>query len=155
MESSIYTKRSAVSEWLRRLKANDEGIRQLESRIAEIRNRLLGMGYDPSAESRGGSSDALPDGVATLIDLEEQWNERITRYQRNFEHVRDICSLPNVATYSVWLRYVDKMTWPQVASKTKYSKRQAVRNVDIGVCELYPLVPEEIKRSAVHNAAPW
>lgn len=152
VETDIYVQRARVVAWMEHIRKTDRITRELEPRIQEVHSRLLGLGYDPSNESRGGSSDALLEGVSLLMELQEEWNHRISTYQREYEHVKDLCSPSNPNTYAVWLRYVEGRDWESVAHMIGFSRRNAYRVADNGVRELYPHVPEEIMQAALPKA---
>lgn len=155
MAKDLIVERKPVEDWLEHIRVADARISYLESRISAIRERLAGMGYDPSSQGRGSSHDAIPNGVATLQELEDEWNHRVADTQREVETVRELCAMPNIGRHVVWLRVFERRTWPQIAKAVSYSEKQAMRFAEGGIRDLYPYVPERFKRDAFPNAAPW
>ena len=155
MPKDPYVMRKAVVGFLTHIRETENKIGYLESRISKIRARLTGMGYDPSAQGGGGSrTDAIPEGVATLSELEDEWSACVRHHTREVEAAREMCALPHVERHVVWLRVVEKRKWHEVAKAVRYTPRQAQRLEQDGIEELYPLIPEQFRRDAFPNAAP-
>lgn len=155
MPKDIEVLRKPVIDWLVYIREMNTRISYLESRISEIRDRLCGMGYDPASQGGSASSaDKIPSGVATLAELEDEWNQRVKDTQREIEEARELCSPTNTGRYVLWLRYVDRRSWKDISNSVSYSPKQCRRIAEGGIRDLYPLIPEIFRRNAFPNAAP-
>lgn len=156
VQKDLYVMRQPVVNYLSYIGELDKRVSYLESRIPEVRARLVNiMGYDPSAEGRVGSrADAIPEGVAALAELEDEWSERVRDSVREIEHVKEMCAPEFVERHILWLRVVEKKKWRDVAKAVKYTVRQAQRLEEDGIRYLYPRIPEQFRRDAFPNAAP-
>lgn len=154
MATDYFVMETCVRNWLRYIHESDVRIAYLETRIPEIRSRLIGLGYDPSAQGGSGSQDGkIPDGLATLEELVAEWNHEVSERQREIELAKELCQSANVEQHIVWLRFVERKKWEEIASLIGYSKRQTQRKAEQGVESLFPYVPNSIWKISFPNAA--
>lgn len=128
-------------------------MRAIESDIAyqNARLNLMGISYEGCG---GGSSnkDALPDGVAKLMELREKWSDEYAHCADDLEQARELCKPSNVNRWIVWLHLVDRHTWDGAGRCVGYSAAQVRRLADRGIVELYYMMPEEWRRDPIPNA---
>ncbi len=153
-DHDIHVMRECVTNYLKHVGRIESDIKQLETRIEDLRESMRGLAINLGT-SRGCSvSDRMADGVAKIIEYEREWNDRIVNDYDEFNAVRDMCDVHHVGRYAMWMRVVEGRTWEYIGSKIGYCERHARTIADGGVRELYPLIPEEYRRSTFPNAAP-
>lgn len=155
MQRDIYIIRACVTAWLDHVRLLDASIRDLESRIREARARLEGLGVRLDGPSGGASSDALADGVARVLELEEEWSAAVRAHLAEVEAARDLCPPSHVGARAMWLHVAERLTWAEVGRAIGYSEAQARRIADGGARELYGAMPEEFRRFTFPPAQPW
>lgn len=153
-DHDMYVMRACVTAWLDHVRRQDAEIRELESRIAEVRERLDGLGASVEGGGRGSGGDRMAEGVARISELEGEWSARVAACMAEIERARDMCSPSHVGRHAMWLHVVEGRTWAYVGRAIGYSERQAKRIADGGCRDLYPLIPEEFRRATFPNAAP-
>ena len=145
-----------VTDYLSYICSIEATMRAIESDIAyqNARLNLMGISYEGCG---GGSSnkDALPDGVAKLMELREKWSDEYAHCADDLEQARELCKPSNVNRYAVWLHYVEKITWTSVGGAIGYSERNVRRIAECGIKELYYAMPEEWRRDQIPNAQVW
>lgn len=153
-EHDIYVMRECVTNYLKYIGSIESGIRDLEHRISDLRESMRGLAINFDAARSGGVSDRMADGVAKVIALEKEWNDRIVNQYDEFNKVRDMCDPRHVGRYAMWMRVVEGRTWEYIGSRIGYCDRHARTIADGGARELYYLIPEEYRRDTFPNAAP-
>lgn len=142
-----------VTDYLSYIRSIEATMRAIESDIAyqNARLNLMGISYEGCG---GGSSnkDALPDGVAKLMELREKWSDEYAHCADDLEYARELFHERHVNRRIVWLYIPNKTSWEQVASKVGYSSRQTRRKHDVGMTEVYYLMPEVWRRDSIPNA---
>lgn len=142
-----------VTDYLSYIRSIEATMRAIESDIAyqNARLNLMGISYEGCG---GGSSnkDALPDGVAKLMELREKWSDEYAHCADDLERARELCKSSNLNRRIVWLHFVDKLTWDAAGREVGYSGVQARRLAECGIVELYYTMPEEWRRDPIPNA---
>lgn len=146
--------RVCVYDWLRYVASIGDSLRAIEADIAMQQARLSLMGYDPSRPPSSPSRDAIPDGVAKLMELRDRWSDEYASMADDVEEAKRICSPEHMARWCVWLHRVERMTWAAVGRKVGYSEQSARRIAEQGLREIYYAMPEEWRRDPIPNAAP-
>ena len=146
--------RVCVYDWLRYVASIGDSLRAIEADIAMQQARLSLMGYDPSRPPSSPSRDAIPDGVAKLMELRDRWSDEYASMADDVEEAKRICSPEHMARWCVWLHRVERMTWAAVGRKVGYSEQSARRIAELGLREIYYAMPEEWRRDPIPNAAP-
>ena len=146
--------RVCVYDWLRYVASIGDSLRAIEADIAMQQARLSLMGYDPSRPPSSPSRDAIPDGVAKLMELRDRWSDEYASMADDVEEAKRICSPEHMARWCVWLHRVERMTWAGVGRKVGYSEQSARRIAEQGLREIYYAMPEEWRRDPIPNAAP-
>jgi len=102
-------------------------IANIRERIERLREMLTGsaavISKDPPSTDR--APDKMAQGVACLVDMEEDAQHRIAAYLAHAQMVEaaiDGVSEPNTRRV-LRLRYVDGLAWGDVAKKMYYSER--------------------------------
>ncbi len=154
MATDYYVMEVCVRNWLSYIHKSDERISYLETRILEIKSRLIGLGYNPASQGSGSAADAkIPDGIAALEELEAEWNNEVLERTKEIEFAKYLCCEKNVEQHLVWLRFVEHKKWDDLAKSIGYSKRHTQRRFEFGIKSLYPYVPDWIKVRSFPNAA--
>lgn len=100
-------------------------IQSLTERIARLRSALEGCTAKPLSKmprGRSASRDKLGDDVARLLELEERRRKQIIDLEIRLEDVEKwIEGLPPHQAKVMRLRYVDGLSWRQVAKRAGYS----------------------------------
>lgn len=142
-----------VNDYLTYVRSLGDTMRAIEADIAYQNARLNLMGV--SYEACGGGSpnkDALPDGVAKLMELREKWSDEYAHCADDLEFARDLCKPSSVGRWIVWLRIVERETWESVGKRVGYSRTQAIHHASRGMTEIYYAMPEEWRRDPIPNA---
>lgn len=112
-------------EFLSMARGVDGRIDRAQERIERLRSRLQsGRMSNLSGMPRGGGSD-WTDAEARLIELEKRYGDEIRRMCRMKLLVTDAIRAVGDATYEelLTLRYLDGMTWEQIAEAMHYDAR--------------------------------
>ena len=65
-----------------------------------------------------------------------------------------LCRPVHERRHALWLHSVERLSWDETARRMGYSSAQTRRLAEIGVRELYALMPERWRREPIPNAAP-
>lgn len=152
MGTDYFVMKTCVENWLSYIHDADNRIAYLEAKIPEINSRIIGLGYDPSSQGGEASSGKIPDGIATLEELKNEWSAEVSEKQREIEYVKQLCQSANVEQHIVWMRCVEHKPWALIADAVGYSKKQAQRKYEDGIAKLYPFVPNQISHTSFPNA---
>jgi len=105
-----------------KIKRLDEEIEQLKSAM-ESTTQALSL-----APGGGAVKDKLAEQMAEYMELIARRNEERIRAERLMEAVEEfIASLPEQQAKVIRLRYVDGLSWTQVADKANYGKRHCYK----------------------------
>lgn len=138
-------------------------IRGVESTLAEIaedierikaRLELMGVSLDAAGAGPGCDRDALPDGLAKALAMRDEWAGAMARHGDELAIAKNLCRPVHVCRRALWLHEVERRTWDATARMLGYSVRQTHRLAEVGVRELYVLMPERWRREPIPNAAP-
>lgn len=142
-----------VTDYLSYIRSTEATMRAIESDIAyqNARLNLMGISYEGCG---GGSSnkDALPDGVAKLMELREKWSDEYAHCADDLEQARELCKPSNVDRWIVWLHIAERETWDSVGKTVGYSRTQTIHHASRGMMEIYYAMPEEWRRDPIPNA---
>ena len=105
--------------------------RDLGERIEELRTAAAGIKaitYDKD-KVQVSPRDYMPDVIAELIELEEEYARRIIKYNMVVLDIEERISRLNDSRYVDILRYryLSGMTWEQIATEKCYSFRHVIR----------------------------
>ena len=110
---------------LRAVRDTHMQIQSLTERIARLRSALESCTPKPLSrmpKSRAASQDKLGDDVIRLLELEERRRQQIIDLELRLEDVESwIDSLSPQQARVMRLRYVDGLSWRQVARRCHYS----------------------------------
>lgn len=154
MDHDIFVMRACVASYLRYIKTMDDEIREIESRIRDVRSRLVSMGASFEGSRSGGCGDRLGEGVARIMELEAEWSDRVSACYAEIAAAQDMCDPHHVGRWAMWMHVVEGRTWAYVGRVIGYSERQARTIGDAGARDLYRLIPETFRRDEFPNAAP-
>ena len=116
-------------DYLRRYKAADSEINDLLRQREAIMARLTRVTTSYSGMPGGGGGDIMTDGVAKLIEVEQEINDRIDALialRREIEGcIRTVDS--SAQRRVLRLRYIEGMTWERVALEMHYERTQVWR----------------------------
>ena len=146
MDHDIFVMRACVASYLRHIKTMDDEIREIESRIRDVRARLVSMGASFECSRSGGCGDRLGKGVARIMELEAEWSDRVSACYEEIAAAQDMCDPHHVGRWAMWMHVVGRVIG--------YSERQARTIGDAGARDLYRLIPETFRRDEFPNAAP-
>lgn len=142
-----------VTDYLSYIRSIEATMRAIEYDIAyqNARLNLMGISYDGCGVGSP-NKDALPDGVAKLMELREKWSDEYAHCADDLEFARDLCKPSNVGRWIVWIRIVERETWESVGKRVGYSRTQAIHHASRGMTEIYYAMPEEWRRDPIPNA---
>ncbi len=155
MEHSPETMRHCVVAYLEDIRVRRSVMADLEWRIDSLRERLEGLGMTQGEHVAGGMAEDMADKLARIHELEAKWATAAAESAEAIAVAASMCPASEPERYCLWLHYVERMTWSEVARKLGYSV-QHVRGylAAIGYVELYTMMPEEYRRYTIPNAAP-
>lgn len=148
------TMKICVDTYLRYVRGIDATLAAIAEDIARLEARLELMGVDFEAAPAGGGHDALPDGVAKAAELRDAWAGAMARHADELAEARRLCRPVHECRHVLWLHAVERRTWDATARMVGYGTRQTRRMAEVGVRELYALMPERWRREPIPNAAP-
>lgn len=151
---SYETMKICVEAYLRYVRGIDATLAAIAEDIARLEARLELLGVSFEAAAAGGGHDALPDGVARAAELRDEWAGAMARHADELAEAKGLCRPVHECRHVLWLHVVERRTWEDTARKMGYSVRQAHRLAEVGVRELYALMPERWRREPIPNAAP-
>lgn len=100
-------------------------IESLKARIAELEDVATNIAAKPLTNlpvSRGGNSDAVGNAAISIAELKEHIVEQLLVLEQQLEEVeRWLTTLKPQQAVVMRLRYVDGLSWKQVAQKAGYS----------------------------------
>lgn len=116
-------------DYLRSYKAADSEINDLLRQREAIMARLTRVTTSYSGMPGGGGGDTMTDGIAKLIEVEGEINDRIDALialRREIEGcIRTVDS--SAQRRVLRLRYIEGMTWERVALEMHYERTQVWR----------------------------
>lgn len=143
-----------VDAYLRHVRGVDATLAAIAEDIARLQARLELLGVSFDASSSAGGHDALPDGVAKAAELRDEWEGAMARHADELAEAKALCRPVHECRHALWLHTVERLTWDATACRMGYSSAQTRRMAEIGVRELYALMPEQWRREPIPNAAP-
>lgn len=149
------TMKICVDAYLDYIRGVDSTLAGIAEDIARIEAglELHGMSFDAAGAAPGGR-DRLPDGVAKAAELRDEWAGAIARHGDELAEAKRLCRPVHACRHAVWLHSVERRTWDATARMLGYSNAQTRRLAEVGVRELYALMPERWRREPIPNAAP-
>ena len=127
----------------------DESIRRTEAALTLGAVRYRDMPGNPNTDP-----DGIPEGIARLEELKDRWEGDASAMAAEWATMLDFC-MQSTPRRICWLHYVDGLTWGRVARKVGYSQQHARRLAWQGINEIYEIVPESFRRSAIPKAQEW
>lgn len=145
-----------VRAYMTHIRRADDQIREIERQIRDLRARLEGLGCPMGKEGGGRSplSDKMADGVASLIELEERWGERIAGTLADVDQCREICDPAHVWRWALYMHLVEGRTWAYAARVVGYAEATVKLHAPDAMREVYYLMPERFRRDSIPNAMP-
>lgn len=145
-----------VRAYMTHIRRADDQIREIERQIRDLRARLEGLGCPLGEDGGGGSplSDKMADGVASLIELEERWGERIAGTLADVDQCREICDPAHVWRWALYMHLVEGRTWAYAARVVGYAEATVKLHAPDAMREVYYLMPERFRRDSIPNAMP-
>ena len=153
---SYETMKICVDAYLRYVRGIDGTLAEIAEDVARIEARLelMGVSFDGAGAASGCGRDALPDGIARAVELRDEWAAAMARHADELAEAKRLCRPVHERRYALWLHSVERRTWDATARMLGYSNAQARRLAEVGVRELYALMPERWRRDPIPNAAP-
>lgn len=151
---SYETMKICVDAYLCYIRGVDSTLAAIAEDIARIEARLELMGIALGAPSAGDGRDALPDGVAKAAELRDEWAGAMAHHADELAEAKRLCRPVHECRHVLWLHVVERRTWDETARMVGYSSAQTRRLAEVGVRELYALMPERWRREPIPNAAP-
>lgn len=151
---SYETMKICVDAYLGYVRGVDATLAAIAEDIARIEARLELMGASFETASAGGGRDALPDGIARAAELRDEWAGEMARHADELAEAKRLCRPVHECRRALWLHAVERLTWDATARAMGYSSAQTRRLAEVGVRELYALMPERWRREPIPNAAP-
>ena len=115
--------------YLRRYREGEQEIRQLERELEVWRSRAEKITPGGGEGGGGGRSDRIQNAVGMLVELQEKLADQLAALARMREEiVREIDRVEEPQLCRLLkLRYLQGMTWEQIAVEMNYSFRQVLR----------------------------
>jgi DNA-directed RNA polymerase specialized sigma24 family protein len=148
------TMKICVDAYLRYVRGIDSTLAEIAEDVARLEARLELMGASFEAAAAGGVRDALPDGIAKAAELRDEWAGAMARHADELSEAKLLCRPVHERRHALWLHSVERLSWDETARRMGYSSAQTRRLAEIGVRELYALMPERWRREPIPNAAP-
>ena len=95
-DHDIHVMRECATNYLKHVGRIESDIKQLETRIEDLRESMRGLAINLGTSRGCGVSDRMADGVAKIIEYEREWNDRIVNDYDEFNAVRDMCDVHHV-----------------------------------------------------------
>lgn len=106
-----------LSESERQIERLRERVIRIEAELMRITPRLAGM-------PGGADRDKIADGVAKIVDLEQEILNRMFRLENERLRIEDeIAQLPEQQKRVISARYVEGKSWKKVAKETHYNAK--------------------------------
>ena len=139
-----------VRSWLRYIgdlqrimDSSAERIERCKSLVNLSGVKYTGMPTDPNVYT-----DALPDGIALLIEAQEDLLTIIGEYEQELSEAYAICHRPKLPECEMlWDHYVERMTWAQVGRKHGYAAKYVDEKAAQGIDAIYDALPDRTVRN--------
>ena len=100
--------------------------------------------------------DATFDAVNAIEEAKQKLLQAQAEYLEDYLRAREICRPCFVARWACWLHWAECKTWEEVARRVNYSESWTRQYLaPTGIEEIYYAMPEEARRDAIPNAAPF
>ncbi|MEG0303828.1 hypothetical protein, partial [Gordonibacter sp.] len=154
-EHAFETMKLCVSAYLCYVRRIDTTLAEIAEDIArlEARLELMGVTYEGIGASAS-ERDKLPEGLARAAELHDEWQGEMAHHADELAEAKRLCRSVHECRYVLWLHLVERRTWDATARKAGYSNAQTRRLAEVGVRELYAIMPERWRREPIPNAAP-
>ena len=118
-----------VKAWLRSYRLLKAEIDTLENEIAEWKSRAARLTQSYSGMPSGsGSADQIPSAVERIMELEEMFNRKVNALVEERHRIETaVALLTDKHRHLIHYRYIDCMTWEQVAVKMNLEYRWVLR----------------------------
>jgi len=123
-------------------------IRAQQVRVSLLRERIKALQSDIERITQvprnmpggaGAGHDALSGKVAKLVDLKAQLADRVAALELAALETESLLEgLPEQQRAIVWLRYVEGLSWRQVARRTRYSMQHCFRIHEAALKKINP-----------------
>lgn len=141
--------RESVEYYLKTIKRMSAQIDDLDDKITKIESALILKGVSFDGMGVGGGEDAMGEGVASLLELRDEWNGLVIRCADETRAAYELCSPVYPFRWALWLYHVEGYRWIEVARRVGYSEVHVRRNAyRSGVAEIYYAMPEWARRNA-------
>ena len=114
---------------LQRIMIEYRSIGSLERRIEALRDTLERTTPQLDGMPHGSDgTDKMASITATIVDLEGKLDKRRVDCEREMQRAEIVIdTLPDQQRLVMRLRYIEGLTWKQVAEKSNYDKRHCIR----------------------------
>lgn len=158
MQHDIEVMKICVKAWLGEIHDYYVSITQDEEALANIRARvdiqstkITDMPHATSTDP----DDKLTETLSLQSELEQSWRDKMALHYPDIEQAYLLCyDPPNLGREVCWEKYVQKITWREIAIKHSYSDRRIRYIADDGIRGLYDEMPEQYRRYSIPNAMP-
>ena len=149
MKHSPEVRNIIVRSWLRYIGDLQRMMDSSAERIERCRNMLDLSAIDYSRDNVAlmANLDAIPEGVAMLIEAHEDFLTILAEYEAELSEAYAICHremLPECEM--LWDHYVERMTWAQVGKKHHYAVKYADEKAAQGIDAIYDALPDRTVR---------
>lgn len=144
--------RHCVATYLRHIGSMEREVRDLEWRIDAIRAKITGLSR-PQGSGRGSdTTDKLGEGLGAIEELQREWHAKASEYAADIAEAAAICPPSHIGKHALWLHFVEGMPWQLVGQRLGYSRWQARRIAEGGICDLYHEMPETWRRDSIPDS---
>lgn len=137
-----------VRSWLRYIGDLQRIMDSSAERIERCRNLLDLSAIDYSRDKVSTTAhDSMADGIAALIEAQNDLTEIIGEYEGELSEAYAICHRPKLPECEMlWDHYVERMTWAQVGKKYNYAAKYADEKAAQGIDAIYDALPDRTVR---------
>ena len=114
---------------LQRIMIEYRSIGSLERRIEALRDTLERTTLQLDGMPHGSDgTDKMATLTATIVDLEKKLDKRRVDCEKEMQRAETVIdTLPDQQRLVMRLRYIEGLSWKQVAEKSNYAKRHCIR----------------------------
>lgn len=143
-------------KYLNRVKSLNDRINSMQDAIEDYRGKLAcirGMDYSADSVQVQGKGDAIPEGVAKLLDMIDECTDLMAEYAREHRRAMDAFKRLSRFEYEQLLEkhYLRSKDWGTVAKEMSYSYDHVMSMRRAAISELYDVMPCEF-RDPAHRA---
>ena len=134
--------------YLDHIRAVGAKLRVINGEIEQLNSQLTLSGIDYNEHVSGGmvNKDAIPDGVARMVELIDEYRAQQLDYVKEQAVFHDVLdALDEQSALIISQRWIENNPWDQVAEVIGYSRVHVHRLLHAALQEVYVYMPAEYK----------